>query len=334
MIEEYESDLYEDDELYSETSLNGNEIDDLEFDVDEDEDEHDDEFIGEYDDPGSEIDDQDFEMMGVDEYDAEYDFDGEMESEYEYYSEMSDEEIFGFIKKAFKGIGKFIKKGARALGKIIGPIFKKLAPIAAKIVGGVIGGPAGAAIGGSIAGAVLRESEMETESDVELEFEQNEAEFESAGGDVEAYEAMEYYAAEVAEATTERRANRSLVRLARQIALTFRRNRRLKPIIPRVMRGAIALAKTFRANRKTRWAIRTIPLIVRRTLTRLSRTKGRRIVPKQVVIAMSHETAWVLANRKRAMAALRSNSRSRRRVPARRRPRRRGGLQREEMFVI
>lgn len=260
-------------------------------------------------------DDEDF---GGDEA-LSFEADGNFDELGGYEEDADDIEAFGFLKKIGRGLGNLIKKGARALGRIVGPLFKKLGGIAARIVGGAIGGPAGAAIGGTLANAILREGEMEAESDTESEFERDEYEFESVGGDVSAYEAMQEDAEDMAEAESERRVNRSFMRLARNATRLFSRNRKLRPAIPHVMRAALALVKSFRRNRKARWAIRAIPLIIRRTLTRLART--RKIDRRAILVAMSRETAWVLANRRRAMLAMRSQKGSRRRRHGRRRSR-------------
>ena len=286
---------------------------------------------GELEDPSDEYEIDEPWQADLEELDDESD---ELEFESGFDDELDEEGFFSFIKKIGRGLGSLVKKGARALGRIVGPLFKKLAPIAARIVGGAIGGPAGAAIGGTIAGAVLRESEMETEAGTEAEFEQSEIDFEEAGGDSESYEAMQGYAEIMAGADSERRVNRAFVALARRIPRMFRRNRRLQPVIPLVIRASLALAKTFRKNRRTRWAIRAIPLIIRRTLTRLAR--ARRIDRRAVVLAMSRETAWVLANPRRARLSMRrgvSRRRPRRAVrPHRTMRRRRSPAMREELF--
>lgn len=241
--------------------------------------------------------------------------------------EGDDPEFLGFLKRVGKGLKKVVRGGIRAVKGVFGPLLKTLGPIAARIVGGVIGGAGGAKIGGTIASAILREGEMENAEGTEIEFERDEAEFEALGGDQEAFEDMEEAAHEIAEADSERRANRGLARMMRGAMRLFGRNRRLRPVIPLVVRAGIALVKTFRANRKTRWAIRTIPLIIRRTLTRLAR--ARKVDRKTVVLAMSRETAWVLANRRRAIKAMRGGRR--RRGRGRRNRRRR--MNREEFFV-
>jgi len=236
--------------------------------------------------------------------------------------------IGGFFKKAARGVGKLARKGIKILGPLAGRLFKVLAPVAAKIVGGAIGGPAGMAIASAITSGVLKESEAESAEDVEQELDTEAEDFVEAGGDVEAYEAMEAYAAEAAEAETEVRANAATVRFLGAATRLFRRNRRVRAAIPSVLRAAIALVKTFRGNSRTRWAVKVVPLIVRRTLTRLART--RRITRKAIVQAMARETAWVLANRSRAIASLKRHHSARRRTAVRRRRRR---VLREESFA-
>lgn len=251
--------------------------------------------------------------------------DWEFDTEYEDWEADSfdeDDEFFKsigrFVKKAARGVGRLVKRGVRTLGRIAGPLFKVLGPIAAKIVGTAIGGPAGAAIAGTIASSLLKEAEYEDEADAESAIEEDEALLQGVGVDEASYDLMADAAFEMSEAEDERAANRALVRMIGHATRSFRRNRRLRPHLPRIMQAAIALARTFRANRKTRWAVAVIPLIVARTALRLSRT--RRITRRTLVEAMSRETAWVLANPARARAAMRTMARRRGRA-RRRRPR-------------
>lgn len=225
-----------------------------------------------------------------------------------------------FIKKAARGVGRLVKKGVRIIGKFAGPLLKVLGPVAARIVGTVIGGPAGAKIAGTLASALLREAEYEDEGDAEAAIEEDEALLEDAEVDEAAYDLMAAAATELAESEDEASASRALTRMIGYGFLGFRRNRRLRPHIPKVMRAALALAQTFRGNRKTRWAIQVIPLIVARTMLRLSRTS--RITKKTLVEAMARETAWVLASPRRARAAMRVMRRrsARSQVAARRCP--------------
>lgn len=320
---ELEEELFElegsDDGFEYEPGLEGDDVaGELEFPEVEDE----------LDEPEEFEDDDVFEDGGyaISEDEYEYEFDLTEDDDDEYF-EDDDEEIFGFIKKIGRGIGSLVKKGARALRKVVGPLLKTLGPIAARIVGGAIGGPAGAKIGGTIASAILREGEIESAGETEAEFERSEIEFEAGGGNTEVFEAMMDEAEVMAETESERRVNRRFGRLARMVSRLFGHNRRLRPVIPHVVRAALALVKTFRANRKTRWAIRAIPLIIRRTLTRLAR--ARKIDRRAIVVAMSRETAWVLANRRRAMMSLRRGRGGRRRM--RSRNRRRRGRNREEL---
>jgi len=235
--------------------------------------------------------------------------------EAEDYMDFEGDEFLGWAKKAFRKVGGWVKKGVKWIGKHGKGIFKVLAPIAARVVGGVIGGPIGAQIGGTLASAVMREAEYEGEAETESELYESEEEFEASGGDWESYEAMEEYAAQAAEAVSEAESDRHIARMAWSATRMYRSNRRVRRAIPRVIRAALALAKTFRLHKRTRWAIKAIPVIVRRTLVRLNRMP---VINKRAIVeAMARETAWVLANRRRASTALRRHHMVRRRVVGR-----------------
>jgi hypothetical protein len=239
---------------------------------------------------------------------------GEPDPEAEFFKKLR-----GFVKKAARGAANIAKKAAPALARVAAPMFKKLAPIAARVVGGAIGGPAGAAIAGTVANTVLREAESETESDATITLSEGDVEFEQEGGNASAYELMEVYAAEAAATPDPATANAALTRMATNSVRLFQDNPRLKPVLPHVVKSALALALTLRRNPQTRWAVRTVPLIVKRALTRLARAP--QITQKAVVEAMAHETSWVLANRERAIAALRRHRIALRRAPLHVRPR-------------
>jgi hypothetical protein len=217
-----------------------------------------------------------------------------------------------FFRRVGRGAVRIAKKGVRALSRVAGPLFKKLAPIAARVIGTAIGGPAGAAIAGQVANAVLREGEMEADGEAESVLEAGDESFLEAGGDESAYEMMESYAARAAEAESENDADAAILRMSAHAARMFRANRRVRAAIGPVLQGALALAKMFRAKPETRWAVKLIPTIVKRTLTRLART--RRITRRTIAAAMAQETAWVLANSRRATVTLRRHGRVRRAV--------------------
>lgn len=247
------------------------------------------------------------------ESDYETDFEG-LEFEFDEFGEDPE-----FFKKLFRGVGRLIKKGARFIGKNFKRLFKVLAPVAAKIVGTAIGGPAGAAVATAVTNAVLKEAEESPESEemIEAVLEDGDEAFLEAGGDLDAIAEMEDAATEAAEAVSERDADEAIARMVRAIP-RLARSRKLRRWIPRLQKAAAALAKTLRLNRKTRWAVKLVPLIMRRAVMALLRQ--RRITARSVVIAVAHATAWVLANPRRARAATRHRRRVVRRVRSRRRP--------------
>lgn len=232
---------------------------------------------------------------------------------------LSEAEFGGWIKRAFRKVRNVVKKAVPAIKRVALPMFKKLAPLAAKAVGGVIGGPAGAAIAGRVASAVLREAEIESEAEAGAIIAEGEIEFEQAGGDTDAYELMEVNAAAAASTTSTPAADSAIAKMATAATTMFQGNPRLRPILPDVVKATLTLAMTLQRNPQTRWAVRAVPLIVKRALTRLARTPQ---LSKRVVIeAVSREIAWVLANRSHAVAALRRHRVSLRRAPLHVRPR-------------
>lgn len=235
----------------------------------------------------------------------------------------SDAEVDEFLGKLFRKVGRFVKKGVTWLAKKAGPLIKKLAPVAAKVLGGVVGGPAGAAIASALTTAIAAESEGESEAEVAAEAADAEADFEAVGGDLEASVLMELFAAEAAEAESEAEADYAIGRMALMTRQILRRHPKLRPVYPRIARAAAALAKTFRANPRTRSAIRLIPVIVRDTLVRLARHRGP-ITPRLLVTVMAKASAQRLATPNRAALALRRHRRivARGRGKAKGRPRR------------
>jgi hypothetical protein len=222
-----------------------------------------------------------------------------------------------FLGKLVRRAGRFIKKGVRAIKR--SPILKTLARGAASVVGGALGGPAGVAIANGIAGAVLREAEYEGEAEAEEELYESELEFEDLGGSYEALYEFEDAAVQAAEADSEYEASRQIRRMVSAIPKLLRQHSHLRSVYPKLMRASAAVAKTMRANPKTRGAIRLLPVAVRRTLQQLS---GQRSITNRMIIeTMSRNVAWVMANPSRVQTTLRTQRRRKSTAP--RRPQRR-----------
>lgn len=226
----------------------------------------------------------------------------------------SDAEVDEFLGKAFRSIGRFVKKGVAWARKRLPGVFKMLAPLAAKVLGGVVGGPAGSMIASALTSAIVKEAESESEEATLAEALEEEALFESAGGDYRALEYMEIFAEDAATAEDESEADYAIGRMSLMTRQLLRRDRRLRAVYPRIMKAAAALAKTFRGNPQTRGAIRLIPLIVRNTLVELSRHRGA-FSPKLVVTVMAKQAARALGSRNRISQGLRRHRRIIQRVP-------------------
>lgn len=231
---------------------------------------------------------------------------------YEY--EMEDYEADPFLGKFLKKAGRFIKKGVNVIKR--SPFLKTLARVGASALGGALGGPAGIALANAVTGAVLREAEYEGEAEAEAELYESDLEFEDQGGSQEAYAAMEYEAERAVQADDELEASRAIRGMITKTPRLLRRYPHLRPVYPKIMRGSAAVAKTMRANPKSRWAIALLPVAIRRTLQQLAR--HRQINDRLIIQVFARNVAWVLANRSRATAALRRRSGAR--PAARRRP--------------
>lgn len=231
-----------------------------------------------------------------------------------------DYEADPFLGKLVRKAGRFIKRGVKAIAK--NPVFKNLARTAAGVLGGVVGGPAGAAIGTAIASSVIKESEYESEAEAENELYESDMEFEDMGGNHEAFAEMENAAVIASQTTNEMEASRQIARMVRQTPRLIkpRRNPQMRAAYPKLMRASAAVAKTLSANPKTRWAVRLLPVAVRRTVQQLASQK--KITNQLIIQVFSRNVAWVLANRRRASATLRQQN-TRRRSPRKAQMRRR-----------
>ena len=189
---------------------------------------------------------------------------GEQELEDEFESELETEQFFGKI-------GNFLKKAA--------PILKKVAKVAAPLVGGAILGPAGAALG-KAAGAALGEQELEdefeseTESELETESEQ-EMTHEIATHELTHNEAVAEMLAESASQEQHEGAAEAMAGAAAMTVIAPRDRRALRRILPHLVRGTAILTRILRRNRVTRPMVRSVPTIVRRMVKDLKKQAAR-----------------------------------------------------------
>ncbi|HWS72049.1 MAG TPA: hypothetical protein VN605_08035 [Thermoanaerobaculia bacterium] len=268
-----------------------------------------------------------FESLGegaFGELDREQFGDFEDESSYESglgegaFEAMYEGEQFSF-SNAFKGIAAFAKKAA--------PILKKVAKVAAPLVGAAIGGPIGAKVG-SFASNLLGEGEEEGEFDYETEAE-NEAEMEAVmEGPLNEQQILgELMAAAASRAATDLEAE-AQIGSATAIVLSRADLAALQDVLPDINRGIAVLTRVLRRRGDTREAIRAIPTIVKRSAVTLRKraASGRPVTRSSAARAMATQTRRVLGTPSVCAKALKRNARATQ--SASRRPDRSRGEQR------
>jgi hypothetical protein len=246
------------------------------------------------------------------EFDLEAEWEGGFESEWEFEDEFEGEEFLGKVfKKIGRGVKGFVRKAA--------PILKAVARKAAPLIGTAIGGPAGGLIAGGLSSTLLREGEWEDELEFEGELEDEfEEESESLGAD----EAMAEYMADLAARPRAARTAPAMVGAATVASLSSADRAALRRILPHLVHGASILARLLRQQRATRPAIRTVPTIVRRTVSTLKRraAAGRPISRPVAGRVMALQTQRVLGNPRKCAAAISRNLRAKSAIVKRRPP--------------
>jgi hypothetical protein len=234
---------------------------------------------------------------------------GEFEDESAFESEDESEQFFGKI-------GKFFKKAA--------PFLKKIAKVAAPIVGTAIGGPFGTALGG-LASKALGEGEFEEEFEGETEAEgEQEMVHEIAAHELTHNEAVAEMMAEAASHEAHEGEAEAMAGAAAVTVISPRDRRALRRILPHMVRGTAILTRILRRRRVTRPAVRVVPTIVRRAVKDLKRqaAKGVPITRKRAAVAAAKQVRRVLGSPKACAAAVARNVKVTR---AYKRPRRRFG---------
>jgi hypothetical protein len=210
----------------------------------------------------------------------------------------------------FEGMGEYEGENFSfgSLFKKLGPILKKVAKVAAPMVGTAILGPAGGALG-KLAANALGESEFEDEFEAEGEFE-SEDEFEGEGEAEAAHEIASHAMTEhealaemMADAATHAAGEgeaEAMVGAAAVSVLSPRDRRALSNLLPDLLRGTAVLTRILRRNRYSRSAVRVVPTIVRRSIKQLKRQAiaGRPITRRQVARTTAREVRRVLGSRK------------------------------------
>jgi hypothetical protein len=283
---------------------------------------------------------------------------GELESEFEQEYE-SEEEGEGFLGGLGDALGGLLGEGESTtesefedeyegededegeqfsfggLFKKIAPILKKVAKVAAPMVGTAILGPAGGALG-KLAANALGESEFEDEYEYEMEAESEfedeaedefeveaEAAHEIASHALTENEALAEMMAEAASHASSEGEAEAMTGAAVATMLSARDRRALSRLLPDLLRGTTVLTRILARRRSTRHAVRTVPTIVRRPIRKLKRqaAAGKKLTRRAVARATASEVRRVLGSPKVARISLARNVRTSRAV---KRLRRRG----------
>jgi hypothetical protein len=232
------------------------------------------------------------------ESESEFEFEDELEGEFE------GEQFFG------------------GLFKKLGPILKKVAKVAAPMVGTAILGPAGGALGNVVSNA-LGEGEFEGEFESEFELEaEDESEFEGEGEEEAAseianhpmteYEAMAEFMAEAASHAGGQGEAEAMAGAAMVTVLSPRDRRALRRLLPHLIRGAGVLTRILHRHRATRPVVRAVPTIMRRSVRQLKRraAAGKPITRRTAARTTAREVRRVLGSRKLVGTALKRNLRT------------------------
>ena len=230
-----------------------------------------------------------------------------------------------FFKRLARGVGSFVKRAA--------PILKRVAKVAAPMVGTAIGGPFGAILG-KLASSALGEEELHELHEVhELHELYEAAGEEEAEGEEEVAQEIAYHeqthhealAEMMAEAAAQEQHEGQAEAMAGASVVTVispADRRALRRILPHLVRGVAILTRILRRRRITRPAVRAVPTIVRRTIQSVKRqaAAGAPITRKTVARAAATQVRRVLGNPKACAVAITRNIRASR---ALKRPRRR-----------
>ncbi len=244
-------------------------------------------------------------LLGESEFESEWEFEGEYEGE-------------EFFRRIARGVGGFVRRAA--------PVLRRVARVAAPIVGTAVGGPLGGVIG-RVAASALREGEFEYELEGEYEYElegeyegEGEGEFESEGPMTQQEALAEFMAAVASRAQTEAEAE-AMAGAATTAILSRADRAALRRVLPHLVRGTAVLTRILRRRRVTRPAVRAVPTIVRRTANTLTRraATGQPVTRRTAARVMANQTRRVLGSPRTCAAALQRNVRASRAV-ARRMP--------------
>jgi hypothetical protein len=247
------------------------------------------------------------EYEALPELESEYEY--ELESEYELEGEYEAEEFFGRLaglarqaaaspqmRRLALNAGRMaLRGGMGALGGYLGgqlpPQYRRL------------GQAAGAGLGyglGTYLGGALPQTEFEGEAEWEYEAEMNPL------IRVQPRALMEHLGHAATEAESEEEAEAFIGAL---VPIAARLIPRVAPAVmraaPQLIRGVSGVVRTLRRNPATRQLVRTVPAIMRRTVTRMARqtAQGQPVTPQRAVRTLAQQTVRVIGNPQRSVQA-------------------------------
>jgi hypothetical protein len=247
---------------------------------------------------------------------------GESEDEFEFaHEDESEDESEQFFGK----IGSFLKKAA--------PILRKVAKVAAPIVGTAIGGPFGTILGKAASSVLESEHGEHGEHEFEDEYEheaEHEMAHEIASHELSHHEALAEMLAESASHEMHEAEAEAMSGAATVTVISPADRRALRRILPHLVRGTAILTRILRRHRSTKPLVRVVPTIVRRTVKDLKRqaARGVPITRRMAGRAASRQVRKVLGSPRAVSAALTRNVRVSRSY---KRPRRSSTAQRRRM---
>ncbi len=228
----------------------------------------------------------------------------EFEDEYEYEGEFEGEEFFRRI---------------RALARRAAPLLRRVASVAAPIVGTAVGGPLGGMLGRA-ASTLLREDEYEFEGAMEFEGEfedeyEYESEDEAPPPTTQTAAMAELMAAVASQARTDAEAE-AMIGAATVATISAADRAALRQVMPHLVRGTAVLTRILRRRPATRVGVRAVPAVVRGTAAALSRraAAGQPVTRRVAARAMAGQTRRVLGNPRACTRAVQQNVRASRAV--------------------
>jgi len=244
---------------------------------------------------------------------------GELEGEHEFEGEHEHEHE---TEQFFKKIGRFMRRAA--------PLLRKVAKVAAPMVGTAIGGPFGGMLGkaasslleGELEGELHEfehehehehEHEGEFEGEFESEFEgESEMAHEIASHELTHHEALAELMAEAAAHEQHEGEAEAMIGAAAVTVISPADRRALRRILPHLVRGTAILTRILRRRRATRPLLRAVPTVVRRTIRDLKKqaANGVPITRRTAARAAARQVRRVLGSPKACTAAVARNVRT------------------------